>query len=83
MLSCKQASRLISQSLDRPLSWRERFSLRLHLVLCDMCTQFRHHLHTMRMAVRQLTRRIEQDESLVLPQEARSRIAESIAASRN
>ena len=80
MLSCKQASRLISQSLDRPLSWRERFSLRLHLVLCDMCTQFRHQLYTMRMAVRKLTRRIEQDESLVLPQQARARIAESISA---
>ncbi len=40
MLSCKQASQLISQSLDRRLSGRERWSLRFHLIICYMCTRF-------------------------------------------
>ena len=78
LMSCKHASRLISQSLDRPLSWRERFSLRLHLSLCDMCTRFQRHLHVLRTAVRQLTDKVEQDDSLQLPQQARQRIAQAL-----
>jgi len=40
MMNCKQASRLMSQELDRPLSWREKVSLRLHLMMCDGCRNF-------------------------------------------
>lgn len=78
LMSCKHASRLISQSLDRPLSWRERVSLRLHLSLCDMCTRFQRQLHVLRTAVRQLTDKVEQDDSLQLPQQARQRIAQAL-----
>lgn len=37
MLSCKEAIRLASQALDRPLSLRVRLGLRLHLLLCSAC----------------------------------------------
>lgn len=39
-LSCREASRLISESLDRKLTRRERWSLRLHTVLCGACRRF-------------------------------------------
>ena len=38
-LTCKEASRLISQRLDRNLGLGERAALRLHLALCDACTR--------------------------------------------
>lgn len=78
LMSCKHASRLISQSLDRPLHWHERLGLRLHLSLCDMCTRFQRQLHVVRRAVRQLTEQVEQDAGVQLPQRARQRISQAL-----
>lgn len=41
MLNCKEASRLVSQAMDRPLGWRESIALRVHLFYCSGCTNFR------------------------------------------
>ena len=38
--TCREASRLISESLDRELTRRERWALRLHTVLCTACRRF-------------------------------------------
>jgi hypothetical protein len=40
MISCKKASDLICQSIDRPLSLWERGQLRFHLLMCRGCTAF-------------------------------------------
>ena len=52
MLTCKQASALLSQSQDRPLGVFELLGLRLHLALCDGCTNFRRQLALIRTAIR-------------------------------
>lgn len=39
MLSCKQASRLMSEGLDRELSLSQRAGLRFHLLICRACTR--------------------------------------------
>jgi hypothetical protein len=80
MLSCKQASRLLSQSLDRKLSWKERLELRFHLFICEMCTRFAEQLKVMQKAMQDWVNAYEQDESIQLSQEARARIAEKIAS---
>ena len=51
-LTCKQASRLLSESLDRPLGLGERLSLRLHLAVCNACTNVRRQLAFLRRALR-------------------------------
>jgi len=38
-LSCKASSRLMSEGLDRDLSFGERTALRLHLLICTACTR--------------------------------------------
>jgi hypothetical protein len=38
-LSCEEASRLASESLDRELSRTERWALRFHAFLCRNCRQ--------------------------------------------
>ena len=43
---------LLSQAQDRPLGLGERLRLRLHLALCDGCTNFRRQLVLMRAAIR-------------------------------
>lgn len=39
MLTCKQASRLISEGLDHDLDLPRRAGLRLHLLLCSACSR--------------------------------------------
>ncbi len=75
MLSCKDASRLVSQSLDRPISVRERLALGFHLMICKFCRRFTRQLAQVSAAIHGLTRQMEQDESVQLPVEASRRIA--------
>ena len=51
-LSCKEASRLISQEMDRHLTFSERFALRVHLFACDACTRLIGHVQFLRRALR-------------------------------
>jgi putative zinc finger protein len=41
MLSCRHATRLVSDGLDRSLSLAERLSLGVHLLGCPQCARFR------------------------------------------
>lgn len=54
MLSCKEVSRLVSQGLDRRLGFVERLGLRVHLAICDGCTNFKKQIELLRKAVKQL-----------------------------
>jgi hypothetical protein len=57
MLSCKEASRLVSQGLDRRLGFAERLALRLHLLICDGCTNFSKQVAFLRKAMARLADR--------------------------
>jgi hypothetical protein len=78
VFSCKQASQIISQSLDRQLTWTERFNLRLHLLMCTYCARFRQQLITLRSALTRMSNQIEQDETIQLPSETKARIAKEL-----
>ena len=52
MLSCKQASVLLSQAQERRLGWWEQLGLKLHLTLCDGCTNFRKQLDFIRIMIK-------------------------------
>jgi hypothetical protein len=54
MLSCKQVTRLVSQGLDRELGFAERVKLRVHLAICDGCTQFGRQMAFLREAMARL-----------------------------
>jgi hypothetical protein len=54
MLSCKEASRLVSQGLDRKLGPWDWLRLRLHLAICDACSAFLKHVKFLRRAVQRL-----------------------------
>jgi len=54
MLSCKQVTRLVSQGLDRELGFVERVRLRVHLAICDGCTNFKKQMDILRRAVAHL-----------------------------
>jgi len=46
--SCKQAARLVSISVERRLTIREFFSMRLHLWMCKTCTRYRNQIRALR-----------------------------------
>jgi hypothetical protein len=50
-LSCREASRLISESLDRELTRRERWSLRIHAAICTACQRFAKQIKLLRDAI--------------------------------
>jgi predicted anti-sigma-YlaC factor YlaD len=54
MLSCKEVTRLVSQGLDRRLPFGRRVALRVHLAICDGCTNFSKQMAFLRKAVREL-----------------------------
>ena len=54
ILSCKEATRLVSQGLDRRLGFGQRVALRVHLAICDGCTAFSKQAAFLRKAVREL-----------------------------
>jgi hypothetical protein len=55
--SCRIASELLSQGLDRPLRAREALALRFHLVLCASCRRVQGQLEFIREALRRYARR--------------------------
>lgn len=52
MLSCREASRLLSQAQERRLGLGEHLALRLHLAICSACRNFSHQLDILRRACR-------------------------------
>lgn len=49
---CREVSELLSQAQDRPLTFREKLAVHVHLPLCDACRNFRAQLDVLRAAVR-------------------------------
>jgi Putative zinc-finger len=80
MLNCKQSSQLISQSLDRSLTLRERLALKLHLFICNKCKQFSQHMQTLRVALKTMLSSIESNNSIEMPSAAKKRITDLVEA---
>jgi hypothetical protein len=51
MISCKEASRLVSRKEDAPLTFWPRLTLRLHLSVCGACTRFERQIRFLRTAM--------------------------------
>ena len=80
--TCKQMASVMSESLERPLTLRERVTLKLHLWVCVWCVWYLENLRTMREALRARGTREESDEvdsAVKLSEEARERIRRALA----
>ena len=78
MLICKETSQLLSQSLDRKLTLRERFALQLHLTLCKFCKRFSQQLQIIRDSVKALVDEVEKDDTIKISSAAKERITNSL-----
>ena len=83
MLSCKEVTRLISESMDRQLPFGQRMALRMHLFMCKLCSRYRRQMVLIREAMRHYLEEIEPSEPFVaisLSPEAREKIKRALAA---
>jgi hypothetical protein len=80
MLTCKDASRLVSEGQERSLHLRERWGLRLHLWICVNCRRFERQVRLLRRALRRLARHVQTGtQGPDLSPEARERIRAALA----
>jgi predicted anti-sigma-YlaC factor YlaD len=54
-MNCEQATRLMSDAEDRPLTLSEKAALRLHLMMCVGCRRFSSQVGVLRQAMQQWT----------------------------
>jgi hypothetical protein len=81
MLSCKDVTKLLSESMDRSLPLGKRVGVRLHLLICKFCARYERQLLLIRETARRLAATVEAPgESFggTLSEEARERIRKSI-----
>ena len=78
MLTCKDASQLISEGQDRKLGLRERIGLRLHLWMCQSCRLFEKQLGQLRQALHKGWRQGDLPAEIPLPTEAQERIRQHL-----
>ena len=50
-LSCKEASRLVSQGQDERLPLGRHIAVRVHLAICNGCTNFRNQMLFLKKAI--------------------------------
>lgn len=62
MLNCKNATRLMSESQERPLSLMERMSLKLHVSMCSGCKNFNEQMKVVRLMTRSYAKRKNEQE---------------------
>jgi hypothetical protein len=80
MLSCREVTRLVSESLDRELSLRQRVSTKMHLMMCRLCSRYNKQLVGLREAFRLHAMR-EEDPGIYpasLSSKARERIKQAL-----
>ena len=80
MLSCKDVAHLASQALEAPLTWRQRWGMRLHLLFCRLC---RRYVGQLRFLERAFKRGRNDDPGCLssserLPEQARERIRRAL-----
>ena len=48
---CKQMTRQLGESLDRPPSFRDKLIIKLHLFTCEACERYLEHISFLRKAI--------------------------------
>jgi hypothetical protein len=71
---CHDITRLISESLDRPLPLRTRIKMRIHYLICVWCERYRDQLGFLRKALHSCPEHEENKPPGSLPPAARTRL---------
>jgi hypothetical protein len=75
---CRNMVPLMSESLERGFTIRERLGLRLHLRICDWCARYLEQIKFLRWILRAQRSQASNDLAPSLAHEARERIAKAL-----
>jgi hypothetical protein len=81
MLSCKDVTQLLSESMDTSLPIGKRIGMRLHLLMCKFCSRYERQLLLIRETVRRIVATEEkpgEPSGETLSEEAKARIRNSL-----
>ena len=84
IMSCREAARLHSQSLDVELSFWQRMFLNFHLLYCRACARYVRQVAFVRVATRRLFCRVDEgslDGVEQLSDEAKTRMKDAVQRS--
>ena len=62
MLSCRDAAKLLSESLDVQLPFRRRIGLRIHLMMCHLCRRYARQMKALQQLVRGLSAQVSEED---------------------
>lgn len=79
ILPCAEVTRILSEAPERPLAWRERVTLRVHLAMCAWCSRYKSQLKRLRISLHSHSADAETPDSVGLSPEARDRISRSLS----
>src|SRR5437899_10295106 len=80
--SCKKAARLQSIALDRKLPLRQRFGMRVHLLLCKWCRRYGKQVTFLRNTAHEHPDEMAEPVPQKLSDEARERIRQKLHTNR-
>jgi len=81
MRSCRDTTKLLSESMDRDLPLRTRVGLRLHLMMCKYCKRYAQQLQFIHKAFGENAERLAESQSCQappLPEDRRRRIESAL-----
>ncbi len=82
MLTCREVTKLVSESMDGSLPWRKRIGIRIHFMMCVSCARYRRQMLLIRELIRDYLSEAESanDAGDRLSPEARRRMKEALKA---
>jgi hypothetical protein len=80
---CTDVTGLVSESMDRMVPVSTRIKLRLHLMICEGCAQYRRQLLAIRQATRSSASEAHAQQDVQLSSAAKARLKEALRARRD
>ncbi len=78
MLTCKEATRLVSEAQDRRLGLSDRIGLRFHLLICSLCRRYARQIQFLTDSIRGSREKLADVPGARLDESARARINEGL-----
>lgn len=81
MPDCNAISKKISESMDHKISPYDRIMIRIHVLFCKFCKQYKNQLIIVRSILRKYSENIKENDSNISPnlqQEAIARIKQNL-----
>ncbi|TRX66160.1 zf-HC2 domain-containing protein [Carboxylicivirga sp. M1479] len=84
MITCKEATYLISKREQDVLSFAERLQLKFHLMMCKYCRRFAEQVHFLNDAILKMKQKVEdQEDGIQLSKQSKDLLRSKIAEAQN